>query len=1678
MKNNIYKVLWVVIFFTTILSNAYSQQKGNEWINYSQSYYKIKVANDAVYRISYNALQGAGVPVQTLNPKNFQLFRNGKEIAIHVEGENDNSFDANDFIEFVGQVNDGWLDSSLYVGGKPDQLNPNYSLFSDTSVYFLTWNNSQNNKRFQLETDVNFGLYNPSPYFLLERTLNYSHHYNEGEIFIAGQLSPEYTKGEGYGMIYNGAQNHVLSWSNIVFSQWNNFLYSPGTVTASFSVITGSNPVFGVDHHHRFYIGNSLVKDTTIDGYGLTSYQLQVPASNLIGSSTLFRAEFNATYSASTRNGVAFFKSFLPIANNFAGNINAFIQVADAAGQAKTYYSIIGINNGNSSSVWVYDITNGKKIATNSSAGSFQVLIPNAGNTKKCFISGENAVVQITNLSPVASHSLTPGRFTNFVQIVKDKNYLIITHNDFKNEAETYRNYRQQRYNAHVVDIEELYDQFAYGTRFHPQSIRGLLSYALQNWQIKPEYVFIIGKGYVPHFYRNVPSLANTVKVPAYGVPAADNCFTFNLDGSNTQKIAIGRLAATQASQVLDYLSKVQLFENPSNSYWKKNILHLGGGSSQNEQQLLAAYLNNYKNIIEDSAFGGEVKTFLKTSTAPMPVMLVDSIKQVIKSGVSIMTVFGHGSGQGFDQNIDDPENYTNVDKHPIVIANSCLTGDIFQGSSLLSERFVLTQNKGSVAFLASTTQATSSMLKIFTDSVYLNVAKRLYGQPIGKSIARSVTANTQLHSYNSLLRMTALDMQLHGDPALLINHSTLPDLEITSSAISFIPSDVTTALDSFEIQVVVKNLGAALPSGYLLQIKRKFPTVGIADMQAFITRPSIYFKDTVVFRMPVDIVNGIGDNIFTVTADPNGNIVESDETNNTATVHLLIRSGDIIPVYPIDFQVVGKSSLRLVASTGDPFALQKRYKIEIDTTDLFNSPFKKDTIAFQSGGLVRFTPPFQFTDSTVYFWRAGVDSANTGVFHRWQERSFQYIPNKYGWGQAHFFQYKKDSYQYIIANRNNRKLEFVPNAAQLKISTRTCYNPADPFFFGSNFSIDGAVQEQGGCGLPALYVAVIDPVTLEPWGTNFGGANPTHVFGDVNCRNRVEKYFKFTLTDPAQLNGLIDLLNNRIPQGHYLAVWTWTGGTFDDPSQWSNGLISAFENLGSTEVRQLVNNGASVPYIFYTKYGENSSTLEVAGTNACDDIILNATIHRKWMNGNMYSTVIGPASKWGSFHWRTHKEEPQLYDSTFAKIIGIDNLGNETVLYPNIAVSTLNILDLENNISASQYPYLKLNMYTQDDTLFTPTQLDSWHVLYEGVPEAALNPNFHYSFRSDTLDQHEELFLATAIENIGEYDMDSLLVRYYVVDRNNNVHDFFNKKKPLLIGETILDSITVDVTNFVGVNTLGVEVNPLSHPNHQLEQFHFNNLGAKKFIVKGDSINPILDITFDGVRIMDGDIVSAKPEIFIQLKDENKYLALSDTSAFEVFLKYPNQTTPVQIFLDDAVADFTPAALPDNVCKLKLRPDFTNQDGMYQLLVRAKDKSDNSSGKGDGQYDYKIRFEVINKSTITEVMNFPNPFSTSTQFVFTLTGAEIPTQLTIQILTVSGVVVREITLNELGNLHIGRNITEYKWDGTDEYGDKLATGVYIYRVIAKMGAETIEKRQSGADKYFKKGFGKMYIMR
>jgi flagellar hook assembly protein FlgD len=98
---------------------------------------------------------------------------------------------------------------------------------------------------------------------------------------------------------------------------------------------------------------------------------------------------------------------------------------------------------------------------------------------------------------------------------------------------------------------------------------------------------------------------------------------------------------------------------------------------------------------------------------------------------------------------------------------------------------------------------------------------------------------------------------------------------------------------------------------------------------------------------------------------------------------------------------------------------------------------------------------------------------------------------------------------------------------------------------------------------------------------------------------------------------------------------------------------------------------------------------------------------------------------------------------------------------------------------------------------------------------------------------------------------------------------------------------------------------------------------------------------------------------------------------------------------------------------------------------------------------------------------------------VFTLTGKEPPSQFKIEILSVTGRVVREITQSEIGSLRIGRNLTAFRWDGTDQFGQQLANGIYLYRVVTQLDGKSLELNPNQAtERFFSRGYGKMYLMR
>ncbi len=1665
-------LICVIVLISQLFS--YAQVFNNEWINYDQQYFRITLSKDGLYRLTYSELLTAGIPVNTIDPRNIQLFHNGTEQYIYIEGEGSlGVFDPNGYIEFYGKRNRGELDS-VFFRFPDNRINPDYSFYNDTSSYFITWNNSINNRRTQTINDLDF-----TPYISSAQNFCSKHiRINYTGAYYQGRNRYFFAEGEGY------FDNAVISDNSPVTKtiQTPN-IYNTSTPTEIELAVVGipaTDFYSSVPHHLKVNIMGTTMVDEKYTGYDFVRKQLGISSQNISSSiSFVFSSHDTEKPTIPDRNAVSYIDIKYPHKWEFGNNDYYEFYLKPNNQSDKDYIEISDFNT--SSNVVLYDLTNNYRIITSVENNKIKALVPDADTERFLVLRNQSGYMNVTGIHEISNNN----RFVDYMSINPTHDYIIITHKSLMNAAEQYASYRNSTgANVILVDIDQLYYQYAYGVVKHPVSIRNFCNYSY-NLKSDFKHLFLLGKSiHSIDFRKNSTNFKNCL-VPSAGNPSSDNLLTARLTNTLFDPLfATGRFSARNEKEVLDYLDKIIEYESLPAAEWMKNVVHFGGGAYAHEQNTFANYLNNYKQIIEDTLFGAKVSSFFKTSSEPVQISQFDSIRNLIENGTTLMTFFGHASASGFDQGVDNPENYSNRGKYPFILANSCFPGNIHLASSnSVSENWVNISQKGAIGFLGSVGAGIGSNLNLFSLEFYKNMTYKNYNKSIGVQKNNTIKVlQTTENANNIFIEALLLEMTLHGDPGLIINSHELPDLVLEPSGISFIPNEITTISDSFDVEVVIKNIGRAVSDTFLVTADRTFPNNNTENY--YLAVDGCNYMKTIKFRFPVDKLEGPGMNSIRFFADAGNNIEELDKTNNETTVNFLIKSGDIYPIYPYKYSIYPDNEVILMASTIDPFIELSEFVFRIDTTDAFNSqsgnPMAQGTI-LESGGIVSWKVPFSLKENTVYYWQAAYNHSNPEKIV-WRESTFIYIPGEEGWSQAHFYQFKENDYRFIDYNKPERLYEYVTTPKQLH-----CYNTGvlnSNTYFQIRWTIDGSVMNGEGDyssmgTAPAMMVVVIDPHTLTAWPSNkeaYGHRNYPH----SPARNRPDYFYVFNSGSGSSpdIDGLqsMNSLLNIVPKDHYILVYSWGNGYFE---QWPENIYDTFENMGSIHIRNIEN---THPYIFFTKKGDTSFTQEKVGYSYSDVINLYVDLETNFNYGNIKSVLVGPSNNWQSLHWDFKSTNTSDNDEIELKVYGINKKGDENLLMENIIPGNFDIYNLENSIDYTEYPHVKLDFFTKNDSSKVPAQLTKWQLKFEPGPETAIDPNSGYHFCCDTIGEGGEIKFAVATKNISNYDMDSLRVKYWLQD-NSYKKTLIDLRtlRPHPAGDVIIDTVTYSTLGLSGINSIWVQYNPINEETgtyYQQEQYYFNNIAAKYFYVQRDVINPLLDVSFDGRYIMDGDVVSARPEILIQLKDENKFLALNDTSLFRVFITDMQSGEEERVYFatrnhpeEDLI--WVPAVLPNNSCQIIYTPVFEN-DGIYQLRVQATDVSKNESGK----YDYIIRFEVINNSTITHLLNYPNPFSTSTRFVFELTGYQVPDDLRIEIFTVTGRLVKVIFLDELGPIRVGRNITEYAWNGKDMYGDQLANGIYFYRVKATIDGQDIEHRNTEADKYFKKEIGKMYLLR
>lgn len=1503
-----------------------SQPYGNEWIDFSKTYYKFKVgifsppstlfrynphnANNGGYynglrRITYETLQELNLHTQLA--QHFQLWRNGKEVPIFIT-KTTGTLGIGDYIEFWGESNDGEPDKALYRF-EDNQKNDRWSLFENDASYFLTFNPAGGNKRFtQVVNDPSTSGITPKTHF--EHTINIDYWGARAMGFavsISGQhlQSSSFENGEGWG-----PSNYVYTLPVEFPLKGLSPYRGPGAPKLRLTSIVGGERNF-IRQMHVFVgpsskanRGNSLRDFQVIRYTPTTSVINNIPLDSV---SVADRGSTNIKYAA-TSNGldvVTFLKTSLTYERTFdftsvvgLTNTNSFRFDLPKTNQPQLFDIIANVDAtelANGFLPYIYDLTNGKKYTGQlKAANTFSFLLePLPENSKLVFIKGNIEAVGTTpnNYKKIASTEFSTKTFINYSLPANQANYLIISNKLLypagnPNEVEAYRAYRASApgglYNAKVYDIEELTDQFAFGIRKHPLAIRNFVHYTIAKNAApnKPKYVFLIGRGVTYTSYES--DLSNTSQyealnlVPTWGQPASDNMLVANQNNQTaTPVIPIGRLAAVNGAEIRNYLDKViefeQLQQSGTDNIWQKSALHLIGGSDAQIVNLLKGYMDSYKAILEDTLAGATVKSYVRVND-PNTAKNNAEIQNQVSAGTGLVTYFGHSSSTSLDFNLNDPFELTNTaGKYPVFLLNGCNASEFYNYSpgrlvgnnKTLSENFILARERGAIAVMSSSHYGVPQYLNLLTRNFYRAAANTMYGKGVGdilkEAIHRSYLSSTISDYYN---RLTCEEFILNADPAIVLYTINKPDFEIDSTSMVFSPSLVTTATDSLNISTTIYNRGMAVGDSVMFELHRTLPNNSkVLLFKQKIAR--LKNQNTVSVTIPIIGVLEKGLNHFRATIDSTNQIPEKKENNNGWGKSLLITDNEITPVIPYPYAVVNQLPIKFVGTTVNPQAGSINYRLQLDTTEAFNSSQLRSFDQSGSTNIVEFNPSLTLLDSMVYYWR--ISPVTAGVAINWKGSSFMYYSNgSEGFNQSHYYQHQKSEFSKISLNGSSRRFEFDSLKNNLYISAGV-YGYS--FFEDSHNSINlnGASIISGGpCVGSAIMINVFDSVSIKPWdytkGIPFGAAG--------GCSWGRNYNFDFQYFPASNRKKAMDFLD-AIPKGMYVTVRInldpdpgqlqfWQGGKADSsyPSYWmrdtliygsGNSLFHRLFRQGFYGLQNLVYAPKKASFIFVFKKGDSSSfkPRHIISNGIYDRQFMSVDLPMVDTGGIIKSPLFGPSAEWQFLEWRGNTGTSALPDDGSTDQVQLDIIG----VAPNGQESKLRTLNKDmqdvdiSDINANQYPYLRLLLHNNDPIKASPYQLNYWRLQYLPLPEGAIAPGEYFDFTRDASTQLfknileagiDTLKFGVAFKNISPSKFkDSISVQVLLTqpDSGSTLNLPMKRLKPLIAGDTVRFYFEGNIDTLDGNYNLLVNFNP---NKIQQEQSIQNNFMYRPFFVNG----------------------------------------------------------------------------------------------------------------------------------------------------------------------------------------------------------------------------------------------------
>jgi hypothetical protein len=802
-------------------------KQGAEWIANSVlasgTWYKFAVAQEGIYRLTYEDLKGFGIDVSSIDPRNIRIYGNGggtlpeandvariddlKENTIFVMGEGDGVFNPGDYILFFGESADRWTWNST-----SQLFNHKKNVYSDKTYYFLTYDQGPGKR---ILTDPG----------TTETPTNVITLFNDYAFYEMDNLN----------LIKSGREWYDQEYFDVTTTRNYQFVF-PNIDPVHPAIITAVVAASSINASSSFDVSANGEQLVNISVPSVTGGFLDTYAKQNSGSGS-----FNATdpvidvkvkYNRFTASAIGYLNYLeLNVMRDLfmSGNQMQFRSTL-SAGAGKTAEFRLTTQG---QSMYVWDVTetgDAMVIAATNDAGQcrFRVATDNlrefiAFDGNSYYLPEFDGRVENQNLHGVGAYD-----------------YVIVSYPAFVPQAERLADFHRQLngFDVLVTTTEKVYNEFSSGAQ-DISAIRDFMKMMYdRSGGTSPGYLLLFGdasydyKDRVQNNMNLVPTYESPQSLDPIESYATDDYFV--LLGSNEGQgtngsldMGIGRLPVQTSEDATAVIDKIVHYSANSDSVkndWRNVICFVAddedGDLHMEQVEDLTASIGQQHPVYNVDKIYLDAYNQVSTPGGQRIPDVNDAINKRVKNGALLMNYTGHGGEVGWAHErvleVADINSWTNMDNMPVFVTATCEFSRYDDPDRVSAGELVFLNPHGGGIALFTTARPTFASTNFTLASSFYDIAFSMQDGHYLKMGDLIRLAKNNLPSSANTRKFVLL-----GDPGLMMAY---PQMNVVTTAINGSETgDTLQALALMEISGEVRDISGNLAESFNGEV---FPTV------------------------------------------------------------------------------------------------------------------------------------------------------------------------------------------------------------------------------------------------------------------------------------------------------------------------------------------------------------------------------------------------------------------------------------------------------------------------------------------------------------------------------------------------------------------------------------------------------------------------------------------------------------------------------------------------------------------------------------------------------------------------------------------------------------------------------------------------------------------------------------